>query len=865
MKKLFLLLFAMLPLYVAFAQSGYNPKADIRAIVKEKYVRFTVLTPRMIRMEWSAGNTFIDDASFVFVNRKLPFVHFTQTEKDGWLIITTDELELRYKLKSGKFTGQNLSVKYLHPQNSFTWIPGMVQKNNLKGTYRTLDGCDGDVHAYNHKPIKLEDGLLATDGWTMIDDSNSLLFDNSEWAWVKQRPGGEKQDWYFMGYGDEYKKALYDYTLVAGKVPLPPRYAFGYWWSRYWSYSDNEVRDMVANFEKYNIPLDVFVIDMDWHLTDSLKSGHRDEFGEGQQWTGWTWNKRLFPEPNSFLHWMKDKSLKTTFNLHPASGIASYEAPYKEFAKRMNFDTSSHKNIPYIGSDKKFMQTLFDVVLHPMEKEGVSFWWLDWQQWLNDKKVNNLSNTWWLNYVFFSDKERNSDQRPMLYHRWGGLGNHRYQIGFSGDAIISWNSLAFQPYFTNCASNVLYGYWSHDIGGHMFSPDSAQYFNPELYVRWMQFGALSPIFRTHSTKNAVLNKEIWNFRGEFFNALNNAVHLRYELNPYIYTMARKTFDSAISLCRPLYYDYPEAKEAFEFKSQYMFGDNILVAPVSSPMVNGSTKVKVWLPAGNDWYEWNTGTLLKGDEVVEREFTLEEYPVYVKAGSIIPMYTATTKRLDNAPDKTILAIFPKANGATEIYEDGGNSKNYATEFATTKVMNELKNRKQTIAIYPRKGHYAQMPESRTYVVKLYGVEMPQSITVNGKKINYTQIEDEKEWSYDGKTLSVNIPLLKINCSVKQTVEVEYSKKDSVDVNTGLVKKFRELSKAITGLKYKDAGIILPETVGRCEETNLRLQYYPAGFYETLKYFNDNYSKIPEAVRSSTNKDAYEWLINEWKIK
>ena len=114
------------------------------------------------------------------------------------------------------------------------------------------------------------------------------------------------------------------------------------------------------------------------------------------------------------------------------------------------------------------MRNLFDVVLTPMENWGVDFWWLDWQQWLNDKKVEGLSNTWWINYVFFTHMERNSNRRALLYHRWGGLGNHRYQIGFSGDAIISWNTLDFQPYFTSCASNVLYGYWSHDIGGQDF-------------------------------------------------------------------------------------------------------------------------------------------------------------------------------------------------------------------------------------------------------------------------------------------------------------------------------------------------------------------------------------------------------------
>lgn len=562
-------------LFIVFpAIAQHDPVADNAAIVKGGVdVRFTILTPQLIRLEWDSTGVFNDSPSFVIINRRLPVPKFTQTVKQGWLIIRTDALELRYKRNTGKFNANNLSVRFFaEPRNAFVWKPNSVQKNNLKGTARTLDGFRGDVNDRDSSLLTLEDGLLSTDGWCVIDDSRSFLFDNSDWPWAKQRPGGSIQDWYFMGYGRNYKSAIFDYSRIAGKVPLPPRYAFGYWWSRYWKYSENELRDLVTDFEKFNIPLDVLVIDMDWHLTDSLFS-KPDEFNERKWWTGWTWDTGLFPDPGKFLQWTNKKHLKTTLNLHPASGIAPFEAAYGEFARKMNFDTTTRRNIPFEGSNKKFMQNLFDIVLNPMEKQGVDFWWLDWQQWLNDKKIAGLNNTWWLNYTFFSAMEKKGDKRPMLYHRWGGLGNHRYQIGFSGDAIISWKSLEYQPYFTNTASNVLYGYWSHDIGGHMFGKGTEE-LDPELYARWMQYGVFNPILRTHSGKNAILNKEIWNFGTEYFKVLADAVKLRYALVPYIYTMARKTYDAGISLCRPMYYDYPEAEEAYRFSRQYQFGDEI---------------------------------------------------------------------------------------------------------------------------------------------------------------------------------------------------------------------------------------------------------------------------------------------------
>ena len=158
--------------------------------------------------------------------------------------------------------------------------------------------------------------------------------------------------------------------------------------------------------------------------------------------------------------------------------------------------------MPFDITDKKFATNYMNLVLHPLEKQGIDFWWLDWQQEPNTKMAG-VNPTWWLNYVHFTDQQREG-KRPLLFHRWGGLGNHRYQIGFSGDTVSVWASLAFQPWFTATAANVGYAYWSHDIGGHM--PGAV---DPELFTRWVQFGAFSPILRTHTTKNPDSERRIW--------------------------------------------------------------------------------------------------------------------------------------------------------------------------------------------------------------------------------------------------------------------------------------------------------------------------------------------------------------------
>ena len=832
-----------------FIKAENNGLADAKAIVHSPNVRFTILTSGLIRMEWDSLEHFNDDPSFVFINRKLPVPDYKVSKRNGWLFITTDKVELKYKINSGKFNATNLVVKYLDKIDMFNWNPGMKQTNNLKGTARTLDAFNGDVHRDDGHKLELEDGLLSTDGWTLIDDSKSLLFDNSEWAWAKLRVESSAQDWYFFAYGKNYKSTLYDFSLVAGKVPLPPRYVFGYWWSRYWSYSDNELRALVLNYEKYNLPLDVLVIDINWHYTDSLNAS-KDEFGEKKQWTGWTWNKRLFPDPEKFLRWAKTKDLKITLNLHPASGVAPFDPQYEDFAGKMNFDTSSKRNIPYVGSDKKFIETLFSEILHPMEKQGVDFWWLDWQQWKNDKKIESLNNTWWLNYLFFSDMERSSDKRPLLYHRWGGLGNHRYQIGFSGDAIISWQSLAYQPYFTNCASNVLYGFWSHDLGGHMFAPGMKFQLDPELYVRWMQYGVFSPVFRTHSTKQSVLNKEPWVFNGEYFNAIEAAINLRYRLAPYIYTMARKTYDEGLSVCRPMYYDYPRNEKAYDYKLQYMFGDNIVIAPVIAPMENGISKLKIWLPESNDWFEWNTGTLLAGGQEIEREFSLDEYPVYIKSGTIIPMYSHV-KNLAKEPYVLEWAIFPGNEGAASLYQDAGDSKNYDREFATTGITSKTQDRTQKIIIEARKGSYSGMPNIVNHVVKLYGVEMPEQIILDGESLTYSFLPEKNKWFYNGNDLSVNIVLPESDCTAEHEIVVKYNPSDRLNVNTGIVKEFKELTRLVKQLKYKRPGWEITDTIGNCETTNLKLGYEPQNFYNLLRYHQEHYDQAVSEIKNYLN--------------
>jgi len=806
-------------------------------------VRFTVISAGVLRLEYAPDGKFVDSKSLMAVNRLYPQVDYKLKIRGAWIEITTSSMRMRYKKDSGPFTDNNLIIESVKGAFPFTWKPGTQQKGNLKGTYRTLDGMDGDTQTQTWvadtkkgEKLQLEDGLLATDGWSFIDDSQSLLFnDDADWEWVKERPANGGQDWYFMAYGHDYKKALKNYTLFAGKMPLPPRYAFGYWWSRYWLYSDKEFRNLIDNFHAYQIPLDVLVVDMDWHYTEKGKGG----------WTGWTWNRDLFPNPQGFLKYLKQNNLKVTLNLHPADGVAAYEDKYPEMARDMGVNPATKQTIPWVNSDKKFIRNMFKNILSPMEKDGVDFWWLDWQQGMFDSKIPCLSNTWWINYVFFSDMERRRETRPMLYHRWGGLGNHRYQVGFSGDAVISWKSLGFQPYFNSTASNVLYGYWSHDLGGHI-----GDQIDPEMYTRWLQFGALSPIMRTHSQKGAKLNKEPWVFSKEYCDVIRETIRQRYVMAPYIYTMARKGYDDGVSLCRPLYYDYPENKEAYGFSSEYMFGDDVLVAPVTTPAKDGYAQVCMWLPEG-EWYEWHTGTLLQGNRIVERSFTINEYPIYMKAGAILPMYPENVMNLNGNNEEVAVTVFPGGNGTSAfcLYEDNGNDKNYASEYAVTKLTSVRNGNEQTITIGKREGAYKDMPLARPFKVKVLSSLVPLSVTVN---------DVPAEYAYSGEEFALSVQLPALPCNQEKVVRIVYPA-EAVDMN-GLPGASGRVAKAMEQLKYRNSYIVFKEELGKMGSLSEAVAYTPAEMPALIANFWESYNDLPSVLkRQGLKNEQAEWFL------
>ena len=740
-----------------------NPRAHPDACICDGTVRITVLTPALLRLEWHPKGDFEDRASLLFINRNLPVPPYSITCDEELLHLSTSKLTLRYKRNSGRFTAENLRITLSCGGHNVHWHPGLQDRGNLGGTVSTLDGISGSV--------PLEPGLISRSGWVLIDDSERPLLhkktrQKQAIPWVFSRPSGERQDWYFFGHGHDYPSALRDFTQVAGKIPLIPRYALGLWWSRYWAYTDGELLQLIDEFERHDVPLDVLVIDMDWHQTFGVRwwKPNPDQSGHQLGWSGYTWDKTLFPEPEKFLRELKKRGLRLSLNLHPASGVQPHEQQYPAMAQAMGIDPASGRHVPFDLTDERFARAYFELLHHPLEKAGIDFWWLDWQQG-ESTKIPGLHPIWWLNHCHFIDMESRDNRRGLLLHRWGGPGNHRYQVGFSGDTISNWKSLAAQPAFTATAANIGYGYWSHDIGGHMPGPVDG-----ELYLRWLQFGVFSPVLRTHTTKNSRAERRIWAFAPEEFHAMRETILLRYRLIPYIYTAARQAYDTGLSICRPMYYSHPETEEAYTFRGQYWFGPDMIVAPVVEPVApeTGLAVKQFWLPQGR-WFCWSTGAFFHGPGVFRAAFARDEIPVFVRAGAVIPLQNPAQKAATSFPDPLVLAIFPGEEGCTEVYEDDGLSRDYQRTLASRlPVTFRRRAGRWRVEIGPHRGRFNGMPGQRGFELNVHACLPPEHISCMGRAIP-RRSETAPGWHYDGERLLLHIPLLSFSVEEKIIIE------------------------------------------------------------------------------------------------
>lgn len=754
-----------------FAQ---GPQSQSSSTYRTSKTRITFLSPMVVRLEYSATGKFID-ARTLFAQNREPFEgEVTWSEENGRQVFETSQMKLVLKSDDQPFSPDNLEIRFLDGQGAnHKWVPGQKDKKNLGGTVESLDQYNGLIG-----PVPVEDGLLSREGWHLVDDSGKPVF-NSE-GWIQTRDPMNNTDLYFFAYGSDYSGALAALTHVSGPVPIPRKYTFGSWYSRYWDYTQDDFKNIVKEYAQNDFPLDIMVIDTDWHL---------------RNWTGYTWNKKLIPDGPELIRWMHDQNIAVTLNDHPSWGFAACEEHYLAFMQELdatpdtcdgNYDEAS--SLWYEPDNQKYMRAFSKYAHGPRNAEGVDFWWLDWQQWqytdrnstrykldgsfdesqlpedVKERAVKNLEIMPWLNHYYFNQSEAGG-KRGISFSRWGGLGDHKHPIQFSGDTYTNFETLKHQVAFTAQSSNVGAFFWSHDTGGHQGER------NEESFVRWTQFTSMSASLRVHSSKDSQMDRRPWKYSPEAERAMRKVFHLRSEFIPYIYTQASKAHFYSMPLIRPMYYNYPQKEKAYEQPQQYMLGDDMIIAPITEKRVGGFATQKVWLPQG-EWYDLFTGeraiadnsswVTRWGSSSVEylgtenfansegREITLRKdidtFPVFVRAGVVIPTQPYTQRMTQTPLDNLVLRIFEPSqdvDGNSYLYEDDGITNQYADgHYAKTQFSYQKRGLVSRITISPPKGRFEGSLEKRNFVVELKSPRSFEKVLVNGNEFSIQYDSDKK---------------------------------------------------------------------------------------------------------------------------
>lgn len=657
----------------AYLHVSPAPTPDESMVITGKNWRIQVLTQRLMRVEWSPSGTFENRATQMVTNRgfvpvaDLSIQRRAQEDDSEHVTVTTPAMTLHYDGK--EFSSHGLYATAIMPEqwgaewrwgvtNERPWLKGQ----NLRGTCRTLDDIDGRT--------TLGDGILDGRGITALEDTTAPL----ENSWPTSREPGS-HDVYIFAAGWHFAEAIADYYRLTGAQPLLPRYALGNWWSRYHRYSAEEYLELMERFDAHQIPLSVAVIDMDWHVVDVPA-----KYGSG--WTGFTWNRDLFPDPRGFLNTLKKRGLATMLNLHPADGIRAFEEAYPKLAHALGVDPATEEPIAFTPDDAAFMTAYMRHVLEPLEHQGVDAWWVDWQQGAFSR-TEGLDPLWLLNHVHVRHNAERHGGRGLTLSRYAGPGSHRYPVGFSGDTIVSWESLKFQPEFTATASNIGYGWWSHDIGGHMNGTNDR-----ELQTRWVQFGVFSPIMRLHSSNNPLMSKEPWRWGVRESAIQAEFMRLRHRLVPYLHSEQHWGHEVLSPLIVPMYWVAPDHDEAWNVPNEYRLGRGLVVAPVTEPADPGSglARVDVFVPRGR-WVDLLTGREYRGGRTVAMYRPLESFPVLAAEGAVLPL--AGIAEHDEAslacvsgesgvspmvgiehPSELEVVIVAGADGGYELVEDEG---------------------------------------------------------------------------------------------------------------------------------------------------------------------------------------------------
>lgn len=719
---------------------SHNKAKDNVVFKGEKY-RISILTERLIRFEYSETGVFFDALTQRVINRDFPVPAYEVREDQRFLEVSTKYFKMTYakeKPFQASIVAPDANLKVVLQNTDKMWYFNHPEARNFKGTCVSLD--ENSVKATFTK------GLYSTDGFASLDDSDSLIIDENG---VLIKPHAKRVDTYLFIYRRDFGLCLRDYFMLTGRPALIPRYALGIWWNKEDVYSFEDTKKLLGDFARHRIPYSVLLLGNYWHTkTDLIK-------------TGYTFSENLFPNPEEFVKYMHERGVRIGVTLDPSEGVSKQEKNYSLIKEDLNL--TDEVNIPFNAFDSRFIKEYFYNLIHPLNDLGIDFYFLDYY---NKKDMATLNA---LNYYHFNDYKKYANQRGMLLSRNGLVASHRLPVYYSGKTRVSWETLKLLPFYNSTASNIGLSWWSHDIGGYQDGIEDG-----ELYLRYVQLGTFSPIFRFSAKFGHYYKREPWRWGVQTLNIVRDYCILRHRLIPYLYSEAYKYHTTGLPLVQPLYYQKPEVYDEPVYKNEYTFGTELFVAPITEKkdQIMNRAIERLLLPNGM-WYDFNTGKKFLGNNRYVAFYKDEDFPVFARAGAIIPLGILEENiNVTNPPKALEIHVFPGKSNIYKLYEDDGYSSLYEKGYyiMTHIDYNYLQNN-YTLIVHPVEGKTGIIPQNRDYKIRFRNTREAEDVIVYVNKDIVIPMcyVDENDFIVEVKKVPTNGQLT-INCKGKD-IEID----------------------------------------------------------------------------------------------
>ena len=678
-------------------------------ITGDKY-RFSILSPRLIRIEYNKDNKFENRATSLVVKRNFGSTNFTVEQTELSLTITTEYFTLTY-VKGTPVNSKNLKVKVNGTDRE--WYPSHKEIRNLGSINYSLD--------YLENNLKLDKGLYSFDGFATLDDSTNLVLENDNFI-----PREPTYDMYLFVYNKDLGLCLQDYFNLTGYPPMIPRYTLGTWWYKNDPYNMYDIDNILKEFYDNHLPISVFLLGDKWH--------NREE--------NFAYDRTLF-DTNILNKYYKSKRVKFGLTINPELPIYPKDPLFNTLSNAIN--NYDNKYLSFIPLNNNTISIYLNTVISNLKSTGINIFNIDYN---NEKDKQGLFLLNHYHYVI-----ANLNEVGVILSRNPGIAPHRYPIIYSGQTRVSWDTLKALPTYNNSAANLGITWHAHAIGGYYGGIE-----DDELYLRYIQFGVFNPIFILAGDTGKYYKREPWKWNQLNLSVIRTYMQLRNKLIPYIYNEGYNYHEYGVPLIQPLYYKYPKIYDEPNYVNQYFFGSRIMISPIIKKKNIEMNRVvqRIFIPSGT-WYDYFSGKKFAGNKYYVNFYKDEDYPIFVKEGSIIPMSLDDTSDL---PRNMEIQIFPAENGlysSYELYEDDGISLNKNYNYIIIKMNLDRVENGYKFTITKKEGNL-NVP-NRTYLLRFKNMKNPDKIIVKyqGQTKECQAIVEKNDLLLELKDINVYEPL------------------------------------------------------------------------------------------------------------